>query len=230
MTWSKWKNHILKGRPEKERKWLKYGIREARLQLISRWAKRCSRHYQRTKPHKQKRQRIVISKSSYNLSLLSWKAHQSSHTHCIMKYLWKCHLDQVIVSYVVPRRSYAVGVWYGSTGNFSCMPNFEARLFPANAPDSKWNIDNLPQSHKWWKIFTKTLFWCFPKQFGMNFFSSDPYVKSLFYQINIGKYDTFVSIAYTVKHEFVYFRRTVFDLWKILCHFLGEKFITLGLG
>ena len=116
MTWSKWKKHILKGRPEKERKWLKYGIREARLQLISRWPKRCSRHYQRTKPHKQKRQRIVISKSSYNLSLLSWKAHQSRHTHCIMKYLWKCHLDQVIVSYVVPRRSYAVGdaVWiYG---------------------------------------------------------------------------------------------------------------------
>ena len=49
-----WKNHILKGRPEKDRGWLKYGIREARLQLISRWAKRCSRHYQRTKPHIEK--------------------------------------------------------------------------------------------------------------------------------------------------------------------------------
>ena len=32
----------------------------------------------------------------------------------------------------------------------SCVPNFEARLLPANAPDSKWNIDNLPQSQKWW--------------------------------------------------------------------------------
>ena len=121
-----------------------------------------------------------------------------------------------------------LGVWYGSTGNFSCMPNFEARLFPANAPDSKWNIDNLPQSHKWWKIFTKTLFWCFPKQFGMNFFSSDTYVKSLFYQINIGKYDTFVSIAYTVKYEFVYFQTNSFWPVKDPMSFSWGKIYYLG--
>ena len=102
---------------------------------------------------------------------------------------------------------------YGSTGNISCMSNFEAWLLSTDAPDSKWNIDNLPQSHKWWKIFTKTLFWCFPKQIGMNFFSPDLYVKSLFYQINIGKYDTFVSIAYTVKYEFVYFQTNSF--WPV---------------
>ena len=64
--------------------------------------------------------------------------------------IWFFHLDQVIVSYVVPRRSYAVGGVVWIYREFSCMGNFEARLLPANAPDSKWNIDNLPQSHKWW--------------------------------------------------------------------------------
>ena len=54
-----WRNHILKDKPEKESKLQKYSIREARLKLIERWAKRCSRHYKRTRPHRNKRQRIV---------------------------------------------------------------------------------------------------------------------------------------------------------------------------
>ena len=50
---------MLEGRPEKERAWRKYGIREARLQLITRWAKRYSRHYEKVQTHKKKRMRIV---------------------------------------------------------------------------------------------------------------------------------------------------------------------------
>ena len=54
------RNHVLSGRPSKERAYKKYGIREARLELITRWAKRCSRHYKRTQPHRQKRLRMVL--------------------------------------------------------------------------------------------------------------------------------------------------------------------------
>ena len=49
-----WKNHILKGKPTKERKYVKFGIREARLSLIERWGKRAMRHYKPTQPHKKK--------------------------------------------------------------------------------------------------------------------------------------------------------------------------------
>ena len=38
-------NHDLKNKPRKQRTWKKYGIRESRLNLITCWAKRCSRHY-----------------------------------------------------------------------------------------------------------------------------------------------------------------------------------------
>ena len=55
-----WRNFILKDRPEKERKWVKYGIREARLKLITRWVKRCGRHYKQKQPHRKKRQRRVL--------------------------------------------------------------------------------------------------------------------------------------------------------------------------
>ena len=50
---------MVKDRPEKERFWVKYGVREARLKLITRWAKRASRHYEATQPHKQKLRRLV---------------------------------------------------------------------------------------------------------------------------------------------------------------------------
>ena len=70
-----WRNHILSGRPTKERAYMKYGIREARLKLITRWAKRCSRHYQRTRSHKQKRLRLVI--------LLYWLL-----VTCAVLYIW----------------------------------------------------------------------------------------------------------------------------------------------
>ena len=62
-----WRNHILSGRPEKERSWRKYGIRAARLSLITRWAKRCSRHYPPTQPHKNKRQKLVNSLTKRNM-------------------------------------------------------------------------------------------------------------------------------------------------------------------
>ena len=55
-----WKNFKFKGRPEEERAYRKYGIRQARLNLIQRWCKRCSRHYKLTKPHKNKRLKRVI--------------------------------------------------------------------------------------------------------------------------------------------------------------------------
>ena len=55
-----WKNFKLKGRPEKERAYRKYGIRQARLDLIQRGCKRCSRHYKLTKPHKNKRVKRVM--------------------------------------------------------------------------------------------------------------------------------------------------------------------------
>ena len=31
-----WRNQVLKDRPEKERSWVKYGVQEARLKLITR--------------------------------------------------------------------------------------------------------------------------------------------------------------------------------------------------
>ena len=54
-----WRNQVLKDRSEKERSWVKYGIQEARLKLITRWAKRDSRHYEAMQPHKKKRRRLV---------------------------------------------------------------------------------------------------------------------------------------------------------------------------
>ena len=55
-----WRNFKLKGKPEKERAYRKYGIRQARLDLIQKWTKLCSRHYKETIPHKKKRIRLVI--------------------------------------------------------------------------------------------------------------------------------------------------------------------------
>ena len=52
-------NQVLKDRPEKERSWVKYGVQEARLKLITRWAKRASRHCEATQPHKKKRRPLV---------------------------------------------------------------------------------------------------------------------------------------------------------------------------
>ena len=62
-----WRNHHLKGKPENQRKWVKYGMREARLELITRWAKRAMRHYPKTQPHKNKRRRIVTQVYLMNL-------------------------------------------------------------------------------------------------------------------------------------------------------------------
>ena len=55
-----WRNFKLKGKPEKERAYRKYGIRQARLDLIQKWTKLCSRHYKDTLPHKNKRIRLVM--------------------------------------------------------------------------------------------------------------------------------------------------------------------------
>ena len=56
---------------------------------------------------------MVTSKRSQNLNLLSWKAHPSSPTYCIMKHLWKCQSIQALASYVVLKRNYVAGgaVW-----------------------------------------------------------------------------------------------------------------------
>ena len=53
------KNHILKGQPKAHHSRKKYQIRQVRLKLIHRWTKRCSRHYEATQPHRQKRLRTV---------------------------------------------------------------------------------------------------------------------------------------------------------------------------
>ena len=54
-----WKNHVLKGKPKAHHVRRKYQIRQVRLKLIHRWTKRCSRHYEATQPHRQKRLRTV---------------------------------------------------------------------------------------------------------------------------------------------------------------------------
>ena len=64
-----WRNHILSGRPG-ERCHKMYGIREARLKLIARWVKRCSRHYKRTGPHRPKRLRLVITNIYQNIHVI----------------------------------------------------------------------------------------------------------------------------------------------------------------
>ena len=76
-----WRNFKLKCRPEKERAYRKYGIRQARLDLIQRWCKRCSRPYKLTKPHKNKRMKRVmilcnnqLVESDLKLPIFSWKA------------------------------------------------------------------------------------------------------------------------------------------------------------
>ena len=55
-----WKNHILKGKPEKHRAYKKYSVREARLALIEIWAKLAMRHYKAPQPHAKKRRRLVL--------------------------------------------------------------------------------------------------------------------------------------------------------------------------
>ena len=118
-----WRNHVLKGRPEKERAWKKYGIREARLQLITRWAKRCSRHYQKTQPHKNKRMRLVTYKNFKSFWVVSWKVRQSSHRHRTMMRPSRCQ-DQAVVLYVVQKQSFAVGgvVWISKMCSL-CAPH-----------------------------------------------------------------------------------------------------------
>ena len=97
-----WRNFKLKGRPEKERAYRKYGIRQARLDLIQRWCKRCSRHYKLRKPHKNKRlKRVIIpcnnepAENSYfwvemhaskGWSVVSWRAENipKGQGYCVM--------------------------------------------------------------------------------------------------------------------------------------------------
>ena len=60
----------LKGKPENFRSYVKYGVREARLALIERWAKRAMRHFPKTKPHAKKRMRKVsLWKASKKMSV-----------------------------------------------------------------------------------------------------------------------------------------------------------------
>ena len=111
-----WRNHILSGRPEKERCHKKYGIREARLKLIPRWAKRCSRHYKRTEPHRQKRLRLVII-NIYQIVIVvtvqwlcvSWKLLLWKWAHSITTSLSKCQQALVAVSYARKKRNTAAG-------------------------------------------------------------------------------------------------------------------------
>ena len=53
--------HVLKDKldSEKLRKSIKYGVRNFRLKLIQRWAKKAIRHYAQTQPHKNKRKKLV---------------------------------------------------------------------------------------------------------------------------------------------------------------------------
>ena len=53
--------HVLKDKldSEKLRKSIKYGVRNFRLKLIQRWAKKTMRHYAQTQRHKNKRQKLV---------------------------------------------------------------------------------------------------------------------------------------------------------------------------
>ena len=92
-----WRNHVLSGRPSKERAYKKYDIREARLKLITRWVKRCSRHYKRTQPHRQKRLRMVLAYlyetlCRYCTLYMSWKRLQwSQGKHITTR---RCHYQQ----------------------------------------------------------------------------------------------------------------------------------------
>ena len=56
-----WKNHVLKDKPDREKlkKSIQYGVRNFRLKLIQRWAKKAMRHYAKTRPHKKKRRKLV---------------------------------------------------------------------------------------------------------------------------------------------------------------------------
>ena len=56
-----WKNHVLKDKPDREKlkKSIQYGVRNFRLKLIQRWAKKAMRHYAKTQPHKNKRRKLV---------------------------------------------------------------------------------------------------------------------------------------------------------------------------
>ena len=67
-------NFKLKGRPEKERTYRKYGIRQVRLDLIQRWCKRCSRLCKLTKPHKNKRLKRVILPYNKKMSIFELKS------------------------------------------------------------------------------------------------------------------------------------------------------------
>ena len=107
-----WRNHILKDKPEEQRKWEKYGVREARLKLITLWAKRCGRHYEKMKPHKNKRLRRVITHwfyKDYLVWCMSWRACLSSLVQSIIMSPWEYQLDLRIVSSVVWKRGRCVG-------------------------------------------------------------------------------------------------------------------------
>ena len=127
-----WRNHILSGRPEKERSWKKYGIRAARLSLITRWAKRCSRHYPPTLPHKNKRQKLVNSfAKSKRFVYCTWDQLRSRETWD--KAPWQSTPESSRIEFEVcdvlkKYHAYLLGMHDRTTGLLSCLPAPSSRL------------------------------------------------------------------------------------------------------
>ena len=142
-----WKNFKLKGRPEKERAYRKYGIRQVRLDLIQRWCKRYSRHYKLTKPHKNKRLKWVIvpcnNKPAENTYFwvemhankawiaVSWRASKHTKRTGLLRYVWRT--DEITMLRLLARIEKCL----------SGLPHFREGLLSKDAWYAKWDVNLL---------------------------------------------------------------------------------------
>ena len=139
-----WRNFKLKGRPEKERAYRKYGIRQARLDLIQKWSKLCSRHYKETSPHKNKRIRLVIPIILENtnfwdkrptseawITIPRWASENTKGTRILLS-LWGQNTPHVL------------GLLHGLSWCISDLPYFQVRLLSKVAWNAKWDMRTLP--------------------------------------------------------------------------------------
>ena len=107
-----------------------------------------------------------------------------------------------------------LGMRYGSTGNISCMSNFEAWLLSTDARDSKWNIDNLPQPHKWWKISRRLWYNGFLNDLGW---------------IYMGLWKIWSIFTHCIQCKIwvcIFSDKSFVYLWKIICQILVENLLS----
>ena len=138
-------NRIVRSQSQNvQRAYRKYGIRQARLDLIQKWSKLCSRHYKEISPHKNKRIRLVIPIILENtnfwdkkptseawITIPRWASENTKGTRILLS-LWGQNTPHVL------------GLLHGLSWCISDLPYFQVRLLSKVAWNAKWDMRTLP--------------------------------------------------------------------------------------